>query len=278
MIKEKIGFIGSGQIAGSLAVGFTRAGLVDGKQIYASDPFEGSRRAFAKMVPGSTLMDDNRRLAAEVDVLFLAVKPQFISDVLDGLAGAVTEKQLVVSLVGGMRMAQIAKVLGDKARLSRIVPNTACLVGCSASGYSLGPNSTDADEALLAELFSSIGIAHQLDEDLLDPITGLAGSGIAFVYMMIEAMSDGGVLVGLPRKLSTELAAQTVRGAAAMVLRTGEHTGRLKDRVASPGGTTIEGINAMENGAVRGALMKAVRRATLKSIELGKVCLTTDGS
>ena len=270
MIKQKIGFIGSGQIAGALAGGFTGAGLVDGGQIYASDPFEGSRDAFAATVPGATLMDDNRKLAAEVDVVFLAVKPQFISGVLDGLAGAVNENHLVISLVGGMRMSQIAEVLGDKVRLSRIVPNTACLVGCSASGYSMGPNSTEADGALLGELFSSVGIAHQLDEKLLDCVTGLAGSGIAFVYVMIEAMSDGGVLVGLPRKLSTELAAQTVLGAAQMVLKTGEHTGTLKDRVASPGGTTIEGIDAMEDGAVRGTLMKAVRRATLKSIELGK--------
>ena len=190
MVKQKIGFIGAGQIAGALVGGFTRAGLVDGKQIWASDPSEGSRNSFSAAVPGATLLDDNRRLATEVDVLFLAVKPQFVSGVLDGLAGAVTEKHLVASLVGGIRMSQIAEVLGDKVRLSRIVPNTACLVGRGASGYSLGPNATEEDGALLGELFSAVGIAHQLDEKLLDCITGLASAGIVFVYVMIEAMSS----------------------------------------------------------------------------------------
>ena len=217
------------------------------------------------------MVDDNLRVVAEVDVLFLTVKPQLISKVLESLDGAVTEKHLVASIVGGLQLKQMAKVLGDKVRLVRIAPNTACAIGSSATGYAMGPTATQADAALMGELLSAVGTAHQLDEKSVDAVTGLAGSGIAFVYLMIEAMSDGGVLMGLPRELSTEMAAQTMFGGAEMVLRTGEHTGVLTDRVASPGGTTIEGINAMETGAVRAALMDAVRVATEKSIALAKM-------
>ena len=151
------------------------------------------------------------------------------------------------------------------------MPNTPCLIGQSASGYCLGPRATAADGQLVAQLLGAVGRAFAVDEKLLDAVTGLSGSGPAFVYVMIEALSDGGVRMGLPRDVATALAAQTVRGAAQMVLETGEHPGVLKDRVASPGGTTIAGLQALETGGLRGTLMAAVEAATRRSIELGQV-------
>ena len=150
------------------------------------------------------------------------------------------------------------------------MPNTPCLVGQSASGYCLGPGATTADGELVARLLGTVGLALQLDEKLLDAVTGLSGSGPAFVYVMIEALSDGGVRMGLPRDVATALAAQTVKGAAEMVLSTHEHPAVLKDRVASPGGTTIAGLQALENGGVRAALISAVEAATRRSQELGQ--------
>jgi pyrroline-5-carboxylate reductase len=150
------------------------------------------------------------------------------------------------------------------------MPNTPCLVGASASAFTPGPTATPDDIALVQRLLDAVGKAFQVPEGQLDAVTGLSGSGPAFVYVMIEALSDGGVRVGLPRDVATALAAQTVFGAAKMVLDTGLHPGLLKDRVASPGGTTIAGLHALERGGLRAALMDAVEAATLRSAELGK--------
>ena len=160
--------------------------------------------------------------------------------------------------------------VGQAVRLVRVMPNTPCLVGQGACGFCLGEKATDDDGRLVEQLLQSVGLAYQVEEKLLDAVTGLSGSGPAFVYTIIEALSDGGVRMGLPRQVATALAAQTVRGAAEMVLATGEHTGALKDRVTSPGGTTIAGIQALESGGLRAALMAAVEAATRRSTELGR--------
>jgi pyrroline-5-carboxylate reductase len=149
------------------------------------------------------------------------------------------------------------------------MPNTPCLVGETASGYCLGEHCTPGDGQLVGQLLNSVGKSFQVDEKLLDAVTGLSGSGPAFVYVMIEALSDGGVRMGLPREAALTLAAQTVLGAAKMVLETGDHPAILKDRVASPGGTTIAGLQALETGGVRAALISAVEAATRRSVELG---------
>jgi pyrroline-5-carboxylate reductase len=268
MLHERIGMIGAGQMATALGQGFVRSGLVPADNLVASDPLEGARKRFADATGGKTT-GVNAEVAAQSDVIFLAVKPQQIMAVAAGLQGKIGADKLVVSIAAGVRLAALAKALGDRVRLIRVMPNTPCLVGCGASAFCLGERATDRDALLVQQLLDSVGITCRLDEKLLDAVTGLSGSGPAFVCMMIEALSDGGVRMGLPRDVATRLAAQTLRGAAEMVLSTGEHPGVLKDRVTSPGGTTIAGIQALENGGLRAALMAAVEAAAKRSMELG---------
>jgi pyrroline-5-carboxylate reductase len=269
MLKQRIGFIGAGQMATALGQGFVKAELVAGEKIVASDPLPEARERFARATGGRTTAD-NAQVVAGADVIFLAVKPQQMAGVLAKLRGKVPSEKLVVSIAAGIRLEVLAEGLGDGVRLVRVMPNTPCLVGQGACGFCLGEKATADDGRLVAQLLQSVGVAYQVEEKLLDAVTGLSGSGPAFVYTIIEALSDGGVRMGLPRQIATALAAQTVRGAAEMVLATGEHTGALKDRVTSPGGTTIAGIQALESGGVRAALMAAVEAATRRSIELGK--------
>jgi pyrroline-5-carboxylate reductase len=193
-----------------------------------------------------------------------------MADVLSELRGQLTQSHLVISIAAGIPLATIAQGLGPGPRLVRVMPNTPCLVGSGASAYCLGPGATPADRELVGRLLAAVGRAVQTPEKLLDAVTGLSGSGPAFVYVMIEALSDGGVNMGLPRDVATTLAAQTVLGAAQMVLTTGQHPGALKDQVASPGGTTIAGLQALEEHGLRAALIAAVEAATNRSMELGK--------
>jgi pyrroline-5-carboxylate reductase len=167
-------------------------------------------------------------------------------------------------------LAKLEATLGDEARVIRVMPNTPALVGSSATGFALGKSATTEDAELAKKLFSSVGVAFQVKESLLDAVTGLSGSGPAYVYLFIESLSDGGVAAGLPRDIATRLAAQTVLGAAKMVLETGQHPGALKDMVTSPGGTTIEGLHELEKGKLRGTVISAVRAATEKSKKLGQ--------
>jgi len=269
MLEQRIGFIGAGQMATALGQGFVAAKLVAAENVLASDPVTEARERFARATGGRTTAE-NAQVVAEADVVFLAVKPQQMAGVLAELRGKVTTDKLVVSIAAGIRLEVLAKGLGEAVRLVRVMPNTPCLVGQGACGFCLGEKATADDGRLVEQLLRSVGVAHQVDEKLLDAVTGLSGSGPAFVYTIIEALSDGGVRMGLPRQVATALAAQTVRGAAEMVLATGEHTGTLKDRVTSPGGTTIAGIQALESGGLRAALMAAVEAATRRSIELGK--------
>lgn len=269
MLQQTIGFIGAGQMARALASGFVKSGLVAPERVLASDPLQPALKAFQKAVIGSRVLSDNASVAKGADVVFLATKPQQITAAVRDLQANSIGK-LVVSIAAGVNLDTLAGSLVD-ARLVRVMPNTPCLIGQSASGYCLGPRATPADGQLVAQLLSAVGRAYLVDEKLLDAVTGLSGSGPAFVYLVIEALSDGGVRMGLPRDVATALAAQTVRGAAQMVLETGDHPAVLKDRVASPGGTTIAGLQALETGGLRGTLMAAVEAATRRSIELGQV-------
>jgi pyrroline-5-carboxylate reductase len=266
MLQERIGFIGAGQMATALGQGFVRAGLIGPAALVASDPVAEAGQRFVAAT-GATLAKTNRSVVEQADVIWLAVKPQQMAAVLSELRGQASGK-LVISIAAGVRLAQLAEGLGRGPRLVRVMPNTPCMVGHGASAFCLGPEATSDDGRLVQQMLAVVGGACQVEEKLMDAVTGLSGSGPAFVYMMIEALSDGGVRAGLPRPVATQLAAQTVRGAAEMVLTTKEHPAVLKDRVASPGGTTIAGIEALEAGGLRAALMAAVAAATQRSKEL----------
>jgi pyrroline-5-carboxylate reductase len=264
-----VGFLGAGQMATALATGWASAGLLDAARSRASDPLPAARQRFEQGTGVKSVLT-NGDVAAACDVLVLAVKPQVVPAVLTDLRSQIGPRHLVVSIAAGITLTTLAEGLGPDARLVRVMPNTPCLVGASATGYAVGAAATDADVALVGRLFGAVGKAFPLPEKLIDAVTGLSGSGPAFVYVLIEALADGGVRVGLPRDVAQALAAQTVFGAAKMVLETGTHPAALKDAVASPGGTTIAGLHALERGSFRVLLINAVEAATLRSQELGK--------
>ena len=267
--KWSIGFLGAGKMATALAKGFIHAGLVAPEQLIGSDVSEAARAAFAKETSAKT-SGSNPDVAKFAHILILAVKPDHVAGALAEIHEHMTEKHLLISIAAGVTLARLEAGLGKDARVIRVMPNTPALVGASATGFALGKSATAGDAETAKKLFSAVGVAFQVKESLLDAVTGLSGSGPAYVYLFIESLSDGGVAAGLPREIATKLAAQTVLGAAKMVLETGQHPGALKDMVTSPGGTTIEGLHELEKGKLRGPVMSAVRAATEKPKKLGQ--------
>lgn len=256
-------------MATALARGLVRAKLADPDQIFANDPVAAARTAFARET-GGRIVGTNVGVVQSAQTLFLAVKPDQVAGVLAEVREPFTTEHLLVSIAAGVPIAKMEGGLPLGARVIRVMPNTPALVGEAAAGYALGKAATAADGELAQKLFSAVGVAFQVKEYLLDAVTGLSGSGPAYVYQFIEALSDGGVAAGLPRDVATQLAAQTVLGSAKMVLETGQHPGALKDMVTSPGGTTIEGLHELEKGKLRGTVISAVRAATEKSKKLGQ--------
>jgi pyrroline-5-carboxylate reductase len=269
-MARRWGFIGSGKMATALIKGMLRAGIAPIEAILASDPLVPAR-TLLQLETGVSVSDSNLEVVEQSDVVVLAVKPQTMAGVLASVRSAVTTEHLVVSVAAGITIATIVHGLRPGTRVIRVMPNTPALVGEGASAYALGPDVRPDDETLVKTFLDSVGQSVAVAEPLLNAVTGLSGSGPAFVYLMIEALSDGGVRAGLPREVATLLASQTVLGAARMVRETGLHPGVLKDQVASPGGTTIAGLHALERAAVRGALIDAVEAATRRSAELGAI-------
>lgn len=267
--KLTIGFLGAGRMASALAKGFIRANVVPADHIMASDVMMRARNTFTRET-GARTTGRNSEVVAFGRVLVLAVKPDQTEAVLADICQDFTPKHLLVSIAAGVPLAKLQARLGEGARVIRVMPNTPALVGASASAFSLGKHSRPEDAKLVKKLFTAVGVAFQVKEPLLDAVTGLSGSGPAYVYQFIEALSDGGLAMGLARDVSTQLAAQAVLGAAKMVLETGHHPGALKDQVTSPGGTAIEGVHELEKGALRGTVINAVRAATEKSKKLGQ--------
>lgn len=264
----KIGFLGAGKMATALAKGLVTSGVVGADSITASDVYEPARLAFREAT-GIDVSPDNREATWTRTVIVLAVKPQIVPSILAEIEDQIDPSTLVVSIAAGVSLSALEDALPERQRAVRVMPNTPALVQSGASCFALGTHATADDAQTVRELLSPIGTVDEVPESLLDAVTGLSGSGPAYVYEMIEALSDGGVRVGLPRQLATKLAAQTLLGAAKMVLETGEHPGVLKDAVTSPGGTTIAGLHALESGALRATLMNAVSAATNRSRELG---------
>jgi pyrroline-5-carboxylate reductase len=265
----KIGFLGAGKMAVALARGFVRAGLVSPSEMVGGDPYEAPRNYFAAET-GIATVTNNLAVAQAAPVLILATKPDQAAAVVAEISAAFTPDHLLISIAAGVPIEKLAAGLPAGARIIRVMPNTPALIGAGASAFAPGKNATAADAELTQKLLSAVGIALPVKESLLDAVTGLSGSGPAYVYQFIEALSDGGVAAGLPRDVATKLAAQMVMGSARMVLETGLHPGQLKDQVTSPGGTTIEGLHELEKGKLRGAVISAVRAATEKSKKLGQ--------
>ncbi|MCX6896104.1 MAG: pyrroline-5-carboxylate reductase, partial [Verrucomicrobia bacterium] len=224
----KIGFLGAGKMATALAQGFVNAKLVKAGQLLAADPFDAARKQFTTTT-GAKTAATNAAVAKTATVIILATKPDQVAAALAEISGAFTKNHLLISIAAGVTLAKLEAALPAGARVIRVMPNTPALVGAGAAGFALGKNASAADAELAKKLLSAVGLAFQVKESLLDAVTGLSGSGPAYVYQFIEALSDGGVAAGLPRYIATKLAAQTVLGGAKMVLETGQHPGALKD-------------------------------------------------
>jgi pyrroline-5-carboxylate reductase len=265
-----LGFLGAGRMATALARGCVQAGLVRPGGVLASDPNETARSRFEHDLVGAKTTPDNPAVLSGCDVVILAVKPQVMAGVLADVRPAVEQRHLIVSIAAGVTLARLTQALPPGTRLVRVMPNTPCLIGLGASCYSRGEAATPDDAAQVERLLASVGTVYEVAEPLLDAVTGLSGSGPAFIYAVIEAMAEGGAAMGLPPKLSLELATQTALGAASMLTATGLSPAELREQVTSPGGTTLAGLEVLRTAGGAAAFRAAVETATKRSIELGQ--------
>ncbi len=262
--QNKIGFIGCGAMARALAGGLIEAG-VDSAQILASDPLAAARSQFEEAI-GTKPVEDNAELVSQADVVVLAVKPDAVAGVLAALDPSHSARPLWISIAAGITLDRLQSALPANTRIVRTMPNTPALVGAGATAYFPGPTVSAADITLTEAILEAAGWCWRApNEDLLDAVTGLSGSGPAYVFLILEAMADAGVRQGLPRDAAQALATRTVLGAAKLALETGIAPSQLKDQVTSPGGTTIAGLEQLEAHGVRAAIYAAVRAATERS-------------
>jgi pyrroline-5-carboxylate reductase len=269
MLEEKIGVIGAGKIGSAIVRGVIRAGLTRKDRVMASDVSKALRQSVAAEL-GIEVTPSNLKVCEFADIVILAVKPQIVDRVLKEIKNKLAKAKLLISVAAGVPLARLEKPLIKGARIVRVMPNIACVVGAGASCYAGGSYASPEDLEKAGAILGSFGVGLPLEEKYLDAVTGLSGSGPAYVFLFIEALADGGVQAGLSRDVALKLALQTVYGAALMALESGKHLGQLRDEVTSPGGTTIAGLYALEKGRMRGTVMEAVLRATLRSQELGK--------
>lgn len=268
--NKKIGFLGSGNMASVLIKGILKADLVNDNNIYASD-IDLEKLDNLKSEYGiNTVFKDNNKIVNECDVVIFAVKPQIMEKVIKEINSSFTSEKLFISIAAGISTEYIDSFTDTSLKIIRAMPNTPALIMEGATAICPGANVSEDDLRIAKEIFSAVGVVAIVDESQMDAVTGLSGSGPAYVFMIIEALSDAGVKMGLSRNVSMKLAAQTVMGAAKLQIDTGMHPGRLKDMVTSPGGTAIAGIHTLEQGGLRTTLINAVENATLRSIQLGK--------
>ena len=267
-IEGTVGFIGTGNMAEALIRGLVHAGVAQKEQLLGSDPREERCQEMTERY-GVRVVADNVEVARQADILVLSVKPQVMAKVLEQVGPHIHPHALVISIAAGIPLAAIEAQL-PQARVIRTMPNTPALVGAGATAIAAGGHATDEDIKAARRIFDSVGTTVVLDESQLDAVTGLSGSGPAYIFLIIEALSDAGVKVGLSRYNAQALAAQTVLGSAKLLIETNEHPGRLKDMVTSPGGTAIAGLHTLEAGGLRTTLMNAVEAATRRSRELGE--------
>src|SRR5712692_10801192 len=271
MPDKSIGFVGAGNMAEAMIRGLLRGKVFAPGHVTASAPREERQRELAEKY-GIRVTGDNREAAAQ-SIVVLSVKPQILGKVLDEITGSVRAESLVISIAAGVPVAAIQAKLRSGTRVVRAMPNTPALVDAGATAIARGEHAQESDLEDAKRIFDAVGLTVVLDETLLDAVTGLSGSGPAYVFLILEALSDAGVKVGLSRRTAQLLAAQTLLGSAKLLLETNEHPGKLKDMVTSPGGTAITGLHTLENGGVRTTLMNAVEAATRRSRELGELLL-----
>ena len=264
----RLAVIGAGAMGSALAAGALAAGIVDKRGVTLTDVDVGRLDRISREL-GVSVTSDNTAAARDADVVVIAVKPAVVPEVLDRISGELTPDKLIISIAAGVKLAAIESRLPGGTKVIRAMPNTPCRIGSGAVGFARGTAAGEAEAAIAKRIFDSVGVSFEVPEYLLNAVTGLSGSGPAYVFVLIEALSDAGVRVGIPRDISAKLAAQTVLGAARMVVEENEHPARLKDEVASPGGTTIAGIDALEKAGFRSAVIEAVKAAANRADELG---------
>ena len=267
-----LGFLGTGNMAEALLKGILRAGVFRADAIWGSDPRK-SRCEVMKERYGIAVTTHNLDVVRKANLVVLSVKPQVLVSVCDEIAPHLKPRALVISVAAGVPLAVLQAHLPQGTRIVRVMPNTPALVGAGATAIAAGETATAEDLAITERIFKSVGMTVVLDEEQLDAVTGLSGSGPAYLFLVIEALSDAGVKMGLSRYNALALAAHTVLGSAKLLIETGEHPGHLKDMVTSPGGTAIAGLHTLEAGGLRTTLMNAVEAATKRSRELGEQAL-----
>lgn len=269
LASHTIGFIGAGNMAGAMIRGLVRGGHVPANRVVASAPRK-DRLDELKREYGIDVTTNNREVVQRCGLVVLSVKPQILAKVLAEVGDQLKPGTLVVSIAAGVDTETIEESLPDGVHVVRSMPNTPALVGAGATAISGGKHASEADLAVARALFDAVGITVELDESHLDAVTGLSGSGPAYIFLILEALADAGVKVGLSRRNAQRLAAQTVMGSAKLLLETDEHPGKLKDMVTSPGGTAIAGLHTLEEGGLRTTLINAVETATKRARELGR--------
>lgn len=266
---RELAIIGGGNMGEAILKGLIAAQLITPPRVTVTDVIE-ARLAYLRETYAVRSLTDNAKAAAQADLIILAVKPQDIAQTIQGIAPVVHEPQVIISIAAGVPTVKIETAFAKPVRVVRVMPNTPALVLAGAAGLCAGSRATSEDLDVARTLFEALGKTVVVSEALMDAVTGLSGSGPAYIFVLIEALADGGVKMGLAREAALTLAAQTVYGSAKLLLETGLHPAELKDRVASPAGTTIAGLHALEEHAFRGAIIDAVERATLRSRELGR--------
>jgi len=266
---ESIGLVGGGQMGEALVRGVIESGLLQADKIVVAEPF-AERREFLETTYRITTTESCDELAGNCTIVILAIKPQIMDPVLSQYRDCLGSNHLVISIAAGVTIRQLESGLGNSMRIIRVMPNTPALVLAGASALSGNHNVTEMDMDMGLQIFSAVGTCVEVPENMLDAVTGLSGSGPGYVFTFLEAMIDGGVLAGIPRPVAEQLAVQTLYGSAKLALETGEPAAILKGRVTSPGGTTITGLQVMEEAGLRGTVMTAVEAASERSRELGQ--------
>lgn len=266
--KKTVGFIGAGAMAEALIKSILQRGLVQAAKVWASDVSQ-DRGRFLTNKYGINFLEDNKDLVKNADIVISAVKPVIMDSILSEVSPYVTPKQLHISIAAGISLGFIERHFPEGIPVVRVMPNTPSLIGAGASAYTLGKNAGPREEKIVKEILDCAGVSVKVPEHLMNAVTGLSGSGPAYVFLILESLIDGGVKAGLPRDTASILATQTLLGAAKLVQETGDHPARLKDMVTTPGGTTMAGLHVLEQGKIRATLMDAVLAAARRADELG---------